>query len=99
MMETRKSMGRSGVPYLTRNRPSCGTRRSEISSSLRSENAEHSILAMNRGHDGDAEVNGAFGSAVFDPEPAVLRDTALGNIELAQIGERGAQHPRHESRA
>src|SRR6185369_14834397 len=46
------------------------------------EHAEHGVLAVNRGHDGHAEVDGALGIAVFHPEAAVLRDAALGNIQL-----------------
>ena len=47
------------------------------------EYAEHCVLAVNRGHDGNAEVDGAFGIAVFHPEAAVLRHPALGDIQLA----------------
>src|SRR5271166_3795845 len=36
---------------------------------------------MNGGHDGDAEVDGA--GVIADPETAILRDAALGDIELA----------------
>ncbi len=47
------------------------------------EYAQHRVLAVNRGHDGHAEVDGAFGIAVFHPEAAVLRDAAFGDIQLA----------------
>jgi hypothetical protein len=36
---------------------------------------------MDRRHDRNTEIDGA--AAVFDAEPAVLRDAALGNVELA----------------
>ena len=38
---------------------------------------------MNRRHDGDTEVDGAFRSAVLHPETAVLRNAAFGNVQLA----------------
>ena len=47
------------------------------------EHAEHRVLAVNRRHDGHAEVDGALGIAVFHPETAVLGHAALGNVELA----------------
>ena len=45
------------------------------------QHAQHRILTMYRGHDGDAEVYQS--SLVLHSEAAVLRDTALGDIELA----------------
>ncbi len=47
------------------------------------EYAQHCVLAVNRRHDGHAEVDGTLGSAVFHPEAAVLRNATLGDIELA----------------
>ena len=45
------------------------------------EHAEHSVFAVDRGHDGNAEVDGA--PVVRHAEAAVLRHAALGDIELA----------------
>src|SRR6266436_4250951 len=45
------------------------------------EHAEHGVLAVDRGHDRNAEVDGA--RVVLDAEAAVLGHAALGNIELA----------------
>jgi hypothetical protein len=45
------------------------------------EHAEDGVLAMDSGHDGDAEVDEA--GLVAYAETAVLRDAALGDVELA----------------
>ncbi len=45
------------------------------------EDAEDGVFAMHGGHDGDAEVDEA--ALVADAEAAVLRDAALGDVELA----------------
>ncbi len=45
------------------------------------EDAEHGIFAVDGGHDGDTEVDGA--AVVLDAETAILGDAALGNVELA----------------
>src|SRR5208283_3630264 len=45
------------------------------------EHAEHGVFAVDRGHDGNAEVDGA--ATVFHAEAAVLGHAALGNIEFA----------------
>src|SRR5579864_5687155 len=45
------------------------------------QNAQHGILAMNGGHDGDAEVDQAV--VVLHTEAAVLGHTALGDVQLA----------------
>ena len=45
------------------------------------EHAQHRVFAVNRGHDGNAEVDGA--AAVLHPEAPVLGHAPLGNIELA----------------
>ena len=37
------------------------------------EHAQHRVLAVDRGHDGHAEVDGSFGIAVLHAETAVLR--------------------------
>ena len=42
--------------------------------------AEDRVLAVDGGHDGNAEVDGA--AAVADAETAVLRDAPLGDVEL-----------------
>ena len=47
------------------------------------EDAEHGVFAVNRGHDGNAEVDGALRIAVLHPEAAVLRNAALGDVQLA----------------
>ena len=45
------------------------------------EHAEHGVFAVDRGHDGDAEIDQA--ALVAHAEAAVLRDAALGDIQLA----------------
>ncbi len=45
------------------------------------QHAQHGILAVNRRHDGDAEVDQAV--LVANSEAAVLRHAALGNVQLA----------------
>ena len=45
------------------------------------EHAEHGVFAVDGGHDGDAEVDEA--ALVAHAEAAVLRDAALGDVELA----------------
>ena len=45
------------------------------------EHAEHGIFTVNRGHDGDAEVDGA--AEIAYAKTPVLRYTALGDVELA----------------
>src|ERR1019366_6678983 len=45
------------------------------------EHAQHRIFAVHRGHDGDAEVDGA--AEIAHAETPVLRDPALGNVQLA----------------
>ena len=45
------------------------------------EDAKHGVFAVNRGHDGDAEVDEA--AFVAHAEAAVLRDAALGDVQLA----------------
>src|SRR6266849_142506 len=45
------------------------------------EHAEYGIFAMDRGHDRNAEVDGA--RVVLHPETAVLGHAAFGNVELA----------------
>src|ERR1035438_8246141 len=45
------------------------------------EHPTHRVFAVNRGHDGDAEVDGA--SEIAHPETPVLRDPALGDVQLA----------------
>ena len=47
------------------------------------EHAEHGVFAVNRRHDGDAEIDGALRGSVLHPETAVLRDPALGNVQFA----------------
>ena len=47
------------------------------------EHAQHGVFAVNRGHDGDAEIDGALRIAVFHAEAAVLRYAALGNVQFA----------------
>ena len=45
------------------------------------QHAQHGVFAVNRRHDGDAEVDQA--RLVAHPEAAVLRHSALGNVQLA----------------
>ncbi len=45
------------------------------------QHAEHGVFAVDRRHDGDAEVDGA--PVVAHAETAVLRHAALGDVELA----------------
>ena len=47
------------------------------------EHAQHRVLAVNRGHDGHAEIDGALGIAVLHAEAAVLRYATLGDIQFA----------------
>src|SRR5205807_8841812 len=43
--------------------------------------AQHSVFAVDAGHDGDAKIDGAI--VVAHAEAAVLGDAALGDVELA----------------
>ena len=45
------------------------------------QNAQYGVFAVHRGHDGNAEVHEA--ALVAHAEAAVLRNAALGNVELA----------------
>ena len=45
------------------------------------EDAEHGVLAVNRGHDGHAKIDEA--ALVAHAEAAVLRHAALGDVQLA----------------
>src|SRR6185437_7001867 len=45
------------------------------------QDAQHGVLTMDGGHDGDAEIDEA--SFVLDPKTAVLGRAALGNVQLA----------------
>ena len=45
------------------------------------QHAQHGVFAVNGGHDGDAEIDQA--ALVAHAETAVLRDAALGDIQLA----------------
>src|SRR6476646_4730223 len=45
------------------------------------QHAQYGVLAVNGGHDGHAEVD--LPPVVLDAEAAVLRDPALGNVQLA----------------
>src|SRR5262249_15478993 len=46
------------------------------------EHAEHGVFAMTGGHDGDTQVDEA--ALVLNAEAAVLRDSAFGDIEIAE---------------
>src|SRR5437764_6991533 len=45
-----------------------------------SEHTKNSVFAVNRGHDGNTEIDGT--AVVFHAETAVLRHAALGNVQL-----------------
>ncbi len=46
------------------------------------EDAKYSILAVAGGHDGDAKIDEA--ALIFHAEAAVLRDAALGDVQIAE---------------
>src|ERR1700721_1667767 len=53
------------------------------------EHAEHGVFAVNRRHDGNAEVDGA--AVVLHAKTAVLGHAALGNVELAHHFDTGEE--------
>src|SRR5580704_2962037 len=46
------------------------------------QDAQHRVFSVARGHDGDAQIDEA--ALVFNPEAAVLRHAALGDIQVAE---------------
>src|SRR6185437_3807441 len=47
------------------------------------ENAKHGVLAVDGGHDGDAEINGPLRRSVLHAEASILWHAPLGNVQLA----------------
>ena len=47
------------------------------------EDTEHRIFAVDRRHDGNTEVDRTLGVTVLHAETAVLRNTALRDVQLA----------------